>query len=70
MLLGAICDACRRSMGGNATNVQMVTGEIIQTGLSAILRNTHPPESYNLCATCAAPVYEFLHQATRGVPAE
>ncbi len=50
-------------MGGNATNVQMVTGEIVQAGLNAILRNTHPPESYNLCAACAAPVYEFLHQA-------
>ncbi len=67
VLLGAICDACRRAMGGSATNVQLVTGEIIQTGLSATLRNTRPPESYNLCADCAGPVYEYFHQATRRV---
>ena len=69
VLLGAICDACRRSMGSSAKNVQLVTGEIVQTGLSANLRNTHPSESYNLCADCAAPIYEYFHQATRRVVA-
>lgn len=54
-------------MRSSATNVQLVTGEIVQTGLSATLRNTHSPESYNLCAGCAAPIYEYFHEATRRV---
>ncbi len=56
-------------MGSSATNIQLVSGEIVQTGLSAILRNTHPPESYNLCPDCSAPIYEYFHQATRRVMA-
>ncbi|RLT27745.1 MAG: hypothetical protein DWI48_02655 [Chloroflexi bacterium] len=66
MLLGAICEACRQPMGSNVTNVQLVTGEIVQAGMTASLRGTRAPESHNLCSSCATHVYGLLHAMTRG----
>lgn len=65
MLLGAICEACRQPMSGNVTNVQLVTGELVQAGMTASLRGTRSPESYNLCANCSGRVYALLHSMTR-----
>lgn len=65
MLLGAICEACRQPMSGNVTNVKLVTGELVQAGMTASLRGTRSPESYNLCANCAGRAYGLLHAMTR-----
>lgn len=67
MLLGALCEACRMPVGGSATNVQFVTGELVQSTVGVSLRGTRPPESYNLCDACVAPVYALVHAAVRGV---
>ena len=68
MLVGAMCDACRRGIGTNATNLQVVMGEVISTGSGVSLRSTRSPESYNLCSDCVAPVYQLLHEVVRGEP--
>ncbi len=69
MLFGALCESCRRPLGSGATNLQLVTGEIVMAGSMPSLRGTRPPESYTLCSECAQQVYTLVHALTRGKPA-
>jgi hypothetical protein len=66
MLLGALCDGCRQPVSGQVTNLQLVAGEIVQSTAGMRLRGTRPPESYNLCDSCVAPVYGLVHSMVRG----
>jgi len=43
MLLGALCEACRMPIGRQATNVQLVTDELVQSTGGVSLRGTRPP---------------------------
>ena len=66
MLMGALCEACRMPIGRQATNVQLVTGELVQSTVGVSLRGTRPPESCNLCDECVGPLYALVHSAVRG----
>ena len=61
MIVAAIYDACRRALEGEATSLQLVTGEIVP-GPSGNLsfRGTRSPAAFNLCARCVGPVQQAL----------
>ena len=63
MIITAVCEGCRAALEGEATTVQLTTGQIIATlDCGVTLRSTRSPASVNLCGSCAQPIRRVISQ--------